>query len=47
MRSIAQRRETALLALTADREFASQVASRVLTLDAATGRLSERRRWFG
>ncbi len=47
MRSIAQRREAALLALTADREFASAVASRVLTLDAATGRLSERRRWFG
>jgi lipoprotein-releasing system ATP-binding protein len=47
VRSIARRRQAALLALTADREFAAAVAARVLTLDAGTGRLSERRRRFG
>jgi ABC-type transporter Mla maintaining outer membrane lipid asymmetry ATPase subunit MlaF len=46
--AIARRRNAALLALTADTEFAAAVAPRVCTLDAATGRLSEgRRRWFG
>jgi ABC-type transporter Mla maintaining outer membrane lipid asymmetry ATPase subunit MlaF len=46
MRQIASRRGCALLAVTADPEFAFAVASRVLTLDQASGRLSEsRRRW--
>jgi len=32
--------------LTADKTFAASAAERVLMLDAATGRLSESRRWF-
>jgi ABC-type transporter Mla maintaining outer membrane lipid asymmetry ATPase subunit MlaF len=36
----------AIIALTADREFAEAVAPRCLTLDAATGRLGERAGWF-
>jgi ABC-type transporter Mla maintaining outer membrane lipid asymmetry ATPase subunit MlaF len=36
----------AIIALTADREFADAVAGRCLTLDAATGRLGERSGWF-
>ena len=43
-RRIASRRGCALVALTAAPEFAAAVALRVLTLDPASGRLSERRR---
>jgi lipoprotein-releasing system ATP-binding protein len=46
VREVAQRRGCALVALTADRTFAEAVAARVLTLDPATGRLAERRRFF-
>jgi ABC-type transporter Mla maintaining outer membrane lipid asymmetry ATPase subunit MlaF len=46
LRQIASRRGCALVAVTADPQFASAVAGRVLTLDPASGRLSEpRRRW--
>ena len=46
VRQIASRRGCALVAVTADPQFASAVAGRVLSLDPATGRLSEpRRRW--
>jgi ABC-type transporter Mla maintaining outer membrane lipid asymmetry ATPase subunit MlaF len=44
VRTVAERRGIATLTLTADREFADHVALRVLTLDAATGRVSEPRR---
>ena len=44
IRQIASRRGCGLLAVTADPQFASAVAGRVLTLDPASGRLSERRR---
>jgi lipoprotein-releasing system ATP-binding protein len=46
---VAARRGAAIVAVTADPVFASAVADRVLTLDAATGRLSPRRGrgWFG
>lgn len=49
LRSIAIRRGAAIVAVTADQAFADAVASRVLILDAATGRLSGSRRsgWFG
>ena len=47
MREVAARRGVTLLAATADKEFAAAVATRVLTLDAATGRLVEKRGWFG
>ena len=48
MRAAAGRRGVALVAATADEPFARAVASRVLTLEPATGRLKEqsRRRWF-
>lgn len=46
LRAVAAGRGAAMVALTADRPFADAVASRVLTLDAASGRLSERRGWF-
>lgn len=47
IRAVATRRRIAMLALTADAEFATDVAARVLTLTPATGRLAERRRrWF-
>jgi ABC-type transporter Mla maintaining outer membrane lipid asymmetry ATPase subunit MlaF len=36
----------AIIALTADSEFAEAAAARCLTLDAATGRLGERSGWF-
>jgi hypothetical protein len=36
----------ATITLTADLEFAEAVASRCLTLDAATGRLGGRSGWF-
>jgi len=44
IRRIASTRGCALVALTAAPPFAAAVAPQVLTLDAATGRLSERRR---
>lgn len=46
MRAIAARRGFAIVAATADEVFAGAVATRVLTLDAATGRLAEKRGWF-
>lgn len=47
IRAVAARRGIALVAATADEAFAPAVAARVLTLEAATGRLKEhRRRWF-
>ena len=47
VRQIAARRRTAIVAATADPAVAAAVATRVLTLDPATGRLSARRRgWF-
>lgn len=42
IRQIASRRACALVAVTADKEFAAAVAPRLLTLDPATGRLTER-----
>jgi ABC-type sulfate/molybdate transport systems ATPase subunit len=42
IRQIASRRACALLAVTADREFAAAIARRLLTLEPATGRLAER-----
>lgn len=44
IRKIASRRGVAILAATADEEFARAVATRVLALDAATGRLTDARR---
>jgi ABC-type transporter Mla maintaining outer membrane lipid asymmetry ATPase subunit MlaF len=41
VRQIVSRRRCALVAVTADPQFASAVASRALTLDPASGRLSE------
>ena len=46
IRAVAARRGSALVAATADEAFARTVAARVLRLDPATGRLTERRRWF-
>jgi ABC-type lipoprotein export system ATPase subunit len=47
IRRVAETRGAAGLTMTADPEFAAEVASRVLTLEPATGRLRERRRgWF-
>jgi ABC-type transporter Mla maintaining outer membrane lipid asymmetry ATPase subunit MlaF len=43
IRTIASARGSAALSLTADRDFASAVATRVLTLEPATGRLKEQR----
>jgi ABC-type transporter Mla maintaining outer membrane lipid asymmetry ATPase subunit MlaF len=46
IRQVASRRQCALIAVTADTAFAKAVATRVLTLDPGTGRLSEgRRNW--
>ena len=46
IRRIATRRGCALIAITADPQFASAVAGTVLTLDPASGRLSAgRRHW--
>lgn len=49
IRAVAERRRATVVAVTADEEFAGIVATRVLRLDAATGRLSgrSRGRWFG
>ena len=45
--AVAAARGAALVALSADEAFARAVATRVLTLEPATGRLKERRRgWF-
>ena len=41
--TIVEKREAAAIALTMDQEFAGAVASRTLTLDAATGRVAEAR----
>lgn len=47
IRGIAARRRIAMVAATADEAFARSVAARVLRLEAASGRLVERRRaWF-
>jgi predicted ABC-type transport system involved in lysophospholipase L1 biosynthesis ATPase subunit len=46
IRALASRRGLALIAATADEAFADAVASRVLKLDPATGRLTRRRAWF-
>jgi glycine betaine/proline transport system ATP-binding protein len=47
VQTIIERRGVSALALTADHDFARAFGSRVLSLDAATGRLTERRRgWF-
>jgi ABC-type transporter Mla maintaining outer membrane lipid asymmetry ATPase subunit MlaF len=48
IRALAERRGLAIVAATADERFAQAVASRVLTLEPATGRLEESRRfgWF-
>jgi len=46
IRRVASQRQCALIAVTADTAFARAAATRVLTLDPATGRLSEdRRNW--
>ena len=49
IRSIADRRGAAIVAVTADSAFARAVASRVVTLEPATGHLKAQagRRWFG
>jgi putative ABC transport system ATP-binding protein len=46
IRSVAARRGAAIVAATADLEFARAIAGRVLTLDPATGALSRHKRWF-
>jgi len=47
LRAVAARRGSALVAATADDAFATAVGSRVVTLEAATGRLvPRRRRWW-
>jgi ABC-type transporter Mla maintaining outer membrane lipid asymmetry ATPase subunit MlaF len=47
IRAVAARRGLAIVAATADAAFAHAVAARVLALDPASGRLTERRRgWF-
>jgi ABC-type transporter Mla maintaining outer membrane lipid asymmetry ATPase subunit MlaF len=47
IRAVAARRGIAIVAATTDRAFARAIAKRVLTLDPATGTLSEGSRWFG
>jgi ABC-type transporter Mla maintaining outer membrane lipid asymmetry ATPase subunit MlaF len=46
IRTVARRRGAAVVALTGDNAFANAVATRVLTLDASTGRLTDRRGFF-
>lgn len=46
IRDLAARRGVAIIAATADPQFAKSVADRVLTLDPATGRLVQRRGLF-
>ena len=47
VRALAAQRGIAVVAATADAPFARVVGDRVLTLDPATGRFKEQRRWFG
>jgi ABC-type polar amino acid transport system ATPase subunit len=47
MQAIVAARGIALVAVTADEVFAKAIADKVLMLEPATGRLRERRRWFG
>jgi ABC-type transporter Mla maintaining outer membrane lipid asymmetry ATPase subunit MlaF len=47
IRKVAESRRLAAIAMTVDEAFAGAVASRVLHWEAATGRLSARRGWFG
>jgi predicted ABC-type transport system involved in lysophospholipase L1 biosynthesis ATPase subunit len=47
LQAVAAARGIALVAATADETFAKAVAERVLTLEPATGRLKQQRRWFG
>jgi len=47
IKAIAERRGVAVLSVGVDEGFAAGVASRVMRWEAATGRLSERRGWFG
>ena len=47
IRAVALARGIALVAAAADRQFATAVADRVLTLEPASGRLKSARRWFG
>jgi len=49
IRVVAERRGVATLTLTADRDLAAAIATRVLTLEPASGLLKERRHlgWFG
>ena len=49
IRVVAERRGVATLTLTADRDLAAAIATRVLTLEPASGLLKERRRlgWLG
>jgi ABC-type transporter Mla maintaining outer membrane lipid asymmetry ATPase subunit MlaF len=46
IRAIARRRGVAAVTLTADRDFANAIATLVLTLEAATGRLSSHGGWW-
>lgn len=47
IRAVAGKRNLAVVAVTADQEFAAAVAASVLTLEPATGRLKQRRAgWF-
>jgi predicted ABC-type transport system involved in lysophospholipase L1 biosynthesis ATPase subunit len=46
MRTVSAGRGVASVFLTADREFATAAASRVLSLDPASGRLAEAGRWW-
>lgn len=45
--SIAARRKLTIVAITADRAFGEALGARTLTLDPASGRLADRRGWFG
>jgi rhamnose transport system ATP-binding protein len=47
VRALARRRHMASIAATADETFARAVADRVVRLEPSTGRLVERKRWFG
>jgi ABC-type transporter Mla maintaining outer membrane lipid asymmetry ATPase subunit MlaF len=46
IRALAARRGAATVSISADNRFAAAVATRVLELEPATGRLAERRGWF-
>jgi ABC-type transporter Mla maintaining outer membrane lipid asymmetry ATPase subunit MlaF len=47
IRNLLTARDIASLTLTADQAYATAVADHVWTLDAATGRVHEKRGWFG